>query len=317
MKVLLAGASGALGRPISRLLVEAGHEVIGLTREPANGKLLRSLGVIPLVADALDRDGLLHAVRDISADAVINQLTSLKKPPLRHSGMSMTNRLRTEGSANLRAAAEVTGARRFVTQSMIFGYGYRNHGESLLTETAPFGEPAGTRFDTHLAAMRVAEEQAFGAPEGIALRYGLLYGGDAEQLRPLLVNRWLPVVDGGVLGWIHHEDAAAATVAAVERGQGGAAYNIVDDRPATWREVFDTMAEAFHAPKPLAPPSWLMRLIAPYVTAVVLDTSMRVSNAKAKRELGWRPLFPSYIDGIAGIRGSSPQTGPAAPARGR
>jgi len=149
--------------------------------------------------------------------------------------------------------------------------------------------------------MRSTEQQTFTAPEGIALRYGLLYGGDAEQMRTQLASRKVPVASGGPLGWIHHKDAAAATVAALEHGRGGQAYNLVDDRPATWEEMFTAMARAFGTPTPWRLPRWVFRLVAPYVATFAVDTSMRVSPAKAHAELGWRPAFPTYLDGIAGM----------------
>jgi nucleoside-diphosphate-sugar epimerase len=298
MKVLLAGASGAIGIPITRQLIAHGHQVLGLTRDPAGARRLEALGASPVVADALDRDGLVCAVEGLSAGAVIHELTALRKAPRRHRGMALTDRLRSQGTTNLLAAAEVLGARRFLTQSIILGYGYRDHGAAVLTERAPFGRPAGDRSDPHLAAMRSTEQQAFSAPEGIALRYGLLYGGDAERLHALLARRGLPVARGGLLGWVHHEDAAAATVAALEHGRPGQAYNVVDDLPATWQEVYTAMAEAFGDPPPRRLPRWLFRLAAPYVASFAVDTSMRVSNARAKAELGWRPAFPTYRDGL-------------------
>jgi nucleoside-diphosphate-sugar epimerase len=298
MKVLLAGASGAIGVPLTRQLVANDHEVLGLTRSRAGAGALEALGATPVVADALDRDGLLRAVSGLSADAIIHELTALKKPPRRPGGMAATNQLRTEGTANLLAAADVLGAKRFVTQSIIFGYGFYDHGPGILTEDAPFGRPAGNENDPAVAAMLSTEEQAFSAPEGIALRYGLLYGGDVDERRALLARRGLPVAPGGMLGWVHHDDAAAATVAALERGQPEQAYNVVDDRPATWREVFTAMAEAFGAPRPRNLPPWLVRLAAPYIASFALDTSMRVSNAKTRTELGWRPAFPTYREGI-------------------
>jgi nucleoside-diphosphate-sugar epimerase len=306
MKVLLAGASGAIGIPLARQLIAHDHQVLGLTRGHAGAGRLAALGARPVVADALDRDSLLRAVDGLAADAVIHELTALKKPPRRHSGMALTDRLRTEGTTNLLAAAEVLGAKRFLTQSLILGYGYRDHGARVLTEQAPFGRPAGDRCDPHVAAMRSTEQQAFTAPEGIALRYGLLYGGDAEQMRALLAKRGLPVATGGVLGWIHHQDAVAATVAALEHGRAGQAYNLVDDRPATWQEVFTAMAAAFGAPPPRKLPTWLFRLVAPYVASFAIETSMRVSNAKAKSELGWRPMFPTYHEGIKAMASPTP-----------
>ena len=149
--------------------------------------------------------------------------------------------------------------------------------------------------------MLSTEQQAFSAPEGIALRYGLLYGGDAAQMRALLARRGLSVVKGGVLGWIHHQDAAAATVAALEHGHPGQAYNLVDDLPATWREVYSTMARAFGAPPPHQLPRWVFRLVAPYVASFAVDTSIRAANAKARAELGWHPAYPTYHEGIAAM----------------
>ena len=298
MKILLAGASGAIGLPLARQLIARDHQVIGLTRSRPGADRVAALGARPVVADALDRDGLLRAVDGLAADAVIHELTALKKPPLRHGGMAMTDRLRSEGTANLLAAAEVLGARRFLTQSFILGYGYFDHGDRVLTEQDPFGRLAGDKSDPHVAAMRSAEQQTFTVPEGIALRYGLLYGGDAGEMRALLAKRGVPVAVGGVLGWVHHHDAVAATVAALEYGRAGQAYNIVDDQPASWQEVFTAMAAAFGAPPPRRLPGWLFRLTAPYVASFVVGASMRLSNAKARAELGWHPAFPAYYDGI-------------------
>jgi nucleoside-diphosphate-sugar epimerase len=311
MRVLLAGASGALGLPLTRRLTAAGHEVIGLCRNPAGAPALMELGAQPVVADALDRSALLHAVDGLAADAVIHELTALKKPPTRHSGMVPTDRLRSEGTANLLAAAAAIGASRFVTQSIILGYGYYDHGGVPLTEDDPFGLPTGTRSDPHVAAMLAAERQAFESGDGIALRYGMFYGGDAQQVRRLLAGRRLPVVAGGSLGWVHHEDAAAATVAALEHGRGGEAYNVVDDQPASWQEVYTAMAAAFGAPAPPRLPRWLFRLAAPYVTTFAADTSMIVANAKAKAELGWKPEFPTYREGIAAASAEGHTSRPA------
>jgi nucleoside-diphosphate-sugar epimerase len=299
MRVLLAGASGALGLPLTRRLVDAGHEVIGLCRNPAGAPALMELGAQPVVADALDRIGLLNAVDGLAADAVVHELTALRKPPTRHSGMAGTDRLRSEGTANLLAVATAIGATRVLTQSIVLGYGYYDHGRAPLIEDDPFGLPTGTRSDPHVAAMLAAERQTFEFGDGIALRYGMLYGGDAAQVRPLLARRRLPVVAGGLLGWVHHEDAAAATVAALEHGRGGEAYNVVDDQPASWQEMYSAMAEAFGTRRPPRLPRWLFRLAAPYVATFAADTSMVVSNAKAEGELGWKPEFPSYREGLA------------------
>jgi nucleoside-diphosphate-sugar epimerase len=301
MKVLLAGASGAIGVPLTHHLVSRGHEVLGLTRERVKADALVANGATPVIADALDRDALLRAVDGLRADAVIHELTALRTPPRHHRGMALTDRLRSEGTTNLVAAADIIGATRFVTQSIILGYGYRDHGDHVLDEDAPFGRPAGDRSDPHLEAMVSAEEQAFATPHGVALRYGLFYGGDALTQREVLRRRGIPVSNGGLLGWVHHDDAALATVAALERGRAGHAYNIVDDRPASWQEVFTAMAAALGAPPPRHLPKWMFRLVAPYVATFAVDTSMRVSNRRARDELGWSPRHSTYVEGLAAM----------------
>ena len=304
MKVLIAGASGALGVPLTRVLLAAGHEVIGLSRTPGKRDRLRALGAEPLIADVMDRRALLAAVEGLKADAVVHVLTALKKAPIRHRDMTATNALREEGTANLLTAARVVGARRFVVESMIFGYGYGDWGTKVLAEDdPPFGPQGRSRWlERHIGAMRSAESQTFAAEgiEGIALRYGLLYGpgAGAEETVEMLRHRRLPVLrdGGGPLSWIYIEDAAAATAAALENGRPGQAYNVVDDEPTSWREFMEAMAEAVGAPAPLAVPRWALRL-APYAYASLTST-MRVSNAKARRELGWAPSYPTYRQGI-------------------
>ena len=273
---------------------------------------MRAQGARPVVADALDRDGLLRAVDGLDADAVIHELTALRKPPFRARGMATTNRLRIAGTSNLLAAAERMGARRIVTQSITLGYGYRDHGDHILTESDPFCVPAGDVTDDAILALRSAESQTFQAAEGIAVRYGLLYGGDGPKMHATLLRRGVPVFSGGLLGWVHHLDAAEATVAALEHGRPGQAYNIVDDRPATWQEVFTAMAAHFRAPPPRHLPRWLLRLVGPYLVKVAVDTSMRASNAKAKAELAWHPRFTTYLDGIAAMT-PGPVAEPARP----
>jgi nucleoside-diphosphate-sugar epimerase len=300
VRVLVAGATGALGTPLVHRLVARGHQVLGLTRGGADnvGKLA-GLGATAVLADALDRDALLRAVEPLRADAVIHEMTALTKAPLRRSGMAMTNRLRTDGTRNLLEAAQVLGAARFVTQSIVLGYGYRDHGEHWLTEDDPFGVPDGGPCDEHVAAMLANERQTFTAPEGIALRYGMLYGGDIATVQPMLMKRRLPVFAGGPLAWVHHDDAAAATVAALERGVPGAAYNIVDDQPAGWTQLYTALAAALGAPTPIRLPKWLFRLAAPYPATFALDATFRVSNDRARRELQWKPRYATFSEGVA------------------
>lgn len=304
MKVLLAGATGAIGKPLSQALQSAGHHVLGLTRDEKSAATLTAAGVQPVVADALDRNALLLALRGVEADAVIHQLTALKEPPARHSGMEATNRLRTTGTENLLAAATQLGATRFVTQSIVLGYGYIDHGSRVLTEDDDYGRPNSGKANPHIAAMLANEQLVRGSKhlDGIALRYGMFYGADVETYKELLHKRKVPVPSSTKLkrdlAWIHIDDAAAATVAALEHGQPGSAYNIVDDDPTSWGRMFNDMADTVGAPRPRKLPSWMIRAAAPYVAAMVLNTSMHVSNVKAKAELGWKPVYPSHTEGL-------------------
>lgn len=301
MKVLVAGATGAIGRPLCAGLAAAGHEVVGLTRSAGGAARLEEAGVRPVVADAMDRAGLLRALEGVTADAVLHELTSLTKPPTRHRDMTQTNRLRTEGTRNLLDAARQVGARRFVTQSIVFGYGYRDHGEHVVTEDDPFGQDLQGPCAPHVAAMAENERLVFTAEgiEGISLRYGLFYGGDVARMAEELGRRRLPVTARNrPLAWVHLDDAAAATVAALERGEAGAAYNIVDDEPCSWTRMITDMAAVLGAPQPRTLPGWALRLVAPYAGVMLLDTALRVSNARAARDLAWTPAHPTHTAGL-------------------
>jgi nucleoside-diphosphate-sugar epimerase len=301
MRVLLAGASGAVGTPLTRQLVAAGHQVVGITRSQANAQRLRTAGAQAVMADVMDRQNLLTAVRDVRADAVMHQLTALGTTKMREA-MQGTNALRTTGTAHLLAAARVVGAHRFLTQSIVFGYGYRDHGPHVITEDDPFAESAPGPLAPAIAAMRSTEEQVFSADEmeGIALRYGLFYGQDSftRMIINLVRKRRLPVPSsgGGYASFIYLDDAAAATVAALEKGRAGQAYNIVDDEPVRWADYLDALAAELGARRPWRVPIWMLRPI-PYLHAI-MTTSMRVSNAKARRELGWAPAVSTYREGI-------------------
>lgn len=303
MRVLLAGATGAIGTPLIERLVAYHHEVIGITRLLANGRRLAAFGAKPLVADVLDREGLLDAVRDVRADAVIFECTSLSSLPLRFRDMEKTNVLRTTGSANMIEAARRVGAHRFLTQSIVYGYGFGDHGNRVLTEDDPFGEPVDGPERPVVEALRSAESQAFSADgiDGVALRYGLFYGSDGGTRRMIdsVRKRRLPVIKGGggEANWIHLDDAAAATVAALEKGRPGTAYNIVDGTPVTWGAFFDEIASLVGAKPPLRVPPGLLKIAAPY-GHTAMTTSMRVSNARAAEELGWSPAVVDYRQGL-------------------
>ncbi len=307
MKVLLAGATGALGIPLVRALIAGGHQVLGMTRTPENQDHLSHLGAHPVVADVMDRDGLLRAVEGLHADAIIHALTALKKTPLRHRDMYATDALHDVGTTNLLAAARAVGARKFVAESMTMGYGYGDWGTQVITEECPFAPPGrSSELERHVAGFRSLERQIqevtqAGWIEGVSLRYGAFYGpASLPPILALLRRRSLPLPDGGraVMSWIYLEDAAAATVVGLERGKGGQAYNIVDDEPVRIKDFFALLSQQAHTPMPFSLPSWAMRLMAPYATDF-FTTSMHVSNAKAIGELGWRPVAaPSYRQGI-------------------
>ncbi len=301
MRVLLAGASGAVGTPLTRQLITAGHDVVGISRSQTNAERLRAAGAQAVVADVLDRENLLAAVRDVRADAVIHELTALATTNMR-AAMRDTNALRTTGTAHLLAAARAVGAHRFLTQSIVLGYGYRDHGPHLISEDAPFAEPADGAFAAAVVALRSTEEQVFSADdmEGISLRYGAFYGRDSftRMIVNLVRRRRLPVPSsgGGFASFIYLEDAATATVGALEKGQAGPAYNIVDDEPVRWGAYLDALATQLGVRRPWRIPGWMLRPI-PYLYTL-MTTSMRVSNGKARRELGWAPAVSTYREGV-------------------
>jgi nucleoside-diphosphate-sugar epimerase len=295
MRVFVAGGSGAIGIPLVEALVAAGHQVTALTRSLEKQPFLRSLGATPAVADALDAAALKTAVAAARPTHVIHQLTALPKGgPRRASELTATNRLRVEGTRNLLEAAIAAGARRFIGGSF-----------ALIAEPRP-DLPRGAREGAE--ALASMEAQILGAGnaqriEGIVLRYGLFYGPHnpaTEQMVALVQRRRLPVVRGdhGLLPCIHVEDAVSATVAALDRGNPGSVYDIVDDRPVSMSEIVTAIAEYTGAPAPFAVPAWLPRLLAPYLAGV---TSLRLplSNAKARAELGWHPRFSTSRDGLS------------------
>ncbi|MFE5289597.1 NAD-dependent epimerase/dehydratase family protein [Nocardia sp. NPDC056611] len=306
MKVVVAGATGAIGRPLVMALRARGHQVYALTRDGRGAEVARTLGATPLVANVMDRSELLRATERLTADAVIHELTAYRNSPPTHyhsPGLLRTNALRETGGKHLVELAQRAGARRYLTQSVIFGYGMRDHGPRPVTEQDPFGRIPGDVNDGLIGALHEAECHAWRAPgiDGIALRYGVFYGPGASASFTRALRRRLfplPSTTTGHTGFVHVEDAAAATVAALERGVPGHAYNIVDDEPATWEAMFDAAAEAVGARPPLRVPPRLMRITSPLTAAQMLDFSLRPSNAKARAELRWAPRYPSYREGL-------------------
>ncbi|MCW2983611.1 MAG: NAD-dependent epimerase/dehydratase [Conexibacter sp.] len=308
MRVFVAGATGAIGRQLVPCLVAAGHEVHGMTRSESKQSLLYELGAVPVVADALDPDQVAEAVGTARPDVIVHELTALPDLlDMRHfdRDFALTSRLRTEGTDNLLSAGRAVGVRRFVAQSHIVSYA--RTGGPVKSEGDPFDRAPAREMREALAAIGHLEEAVLGArwTEPIVLRYGHFYGPGtslapgAEQVE-LVRRRRFPLVGdgGGVWSFIHVADAAEATVAAIERGSPGV-YNVVDDDPAPVAEWLPALARELGAKKPVRVPRFVGRLFAGEA-GVVMTTELRgASNAKAKRELQWRPAHPSWRQGFA------------------
>src|SRR5476651_1997412 len=275
MKVLLAGASGAIGRYLVPQLIEANHEVIGIVRTPGS---LALTGAREVVADVLDREALLAALQGIKADAVVHQLTSLKKAPSTPRAMRPTNRLRAEGTSTLIAAARKVGAKKFVAASFFGGYGLFDHGREPLTEAAPFGEIDGSADAVQLALLSLEQQvRAFG---GVCLRFGLFYDSTTTAVSPV-ARSW-----NGLLPMLHISDAAAATVRALTKYKAGAVYNIADDHPLTYRAREIARASAAGLRPPLQLPDALIGVVAPFGALLLTRASITLATERAAREIG-------------------------------
>ncbi|MBO0773950.1 MAG: NAD(P)-dependent oxidoreductase [Actinobacteria bacterium] len=305
MRVLVVGASGAIGARLIPQLRQRGHEVIGSSRSPGKAGRLRALGAEPIVVDALDAQAVREAVTAARPDAIIYQATALADAGFGRNldrSFAPTNRLRTAGTDILLAAAREAGVHRFVAQSFA-PYRYAREGGPVKTEDDPL-DPSPPRTARQTNAAMTYLDQAVTGAGGIALRYGGFYGdpGSDGLVKPVR-KRQLPIVGdgGGISSFIHLEDAAAATVLALDLG-GPAIYNIVDDEPAPMREWLPALASALGAKAPRRVPFWLARLI--MGEGLVMMTESRGSaNAKAKKELGWTLRYPSWRQGFTAVYG--------------
>jgi len=305
------------------MLVEQGHEVTGMTRTPAKQDLIGDLGARPAVADALDPEGVARAVGEAAPEVVIHELTAIDAASFGRSIDKMfarTNRLRTEGTDHLLAAARAAGARRFITQSFT-GWPFQRSGGPVKSEDYPLQEhPPKTVAET-LGAIKYLERVVTGAEgiEGVVLRYGGFYGPgtsiavnpDGEQVA-MLRKRRLPVVGSGAGIWsfVHIHDAASATAAAIDRGEPGV-YNVVDDEPAPVSDVLPELAKAVGAKPPRHLPRWVGRLLAGEGMTVMMTEVRGASNEKARRELAWELRYPSWRSGFRdGLRDLSLPTAP-------
>lgn len=317
MRVFVAGATGAIGQQLLPRLVEAGHEVTGMTRSPAKQELVASRGATPVVADALDAEQVADAVGRARPEVIVHQLTSIGPLDMRNfdRAFALTNRLRTEGTDHLLSAGQAVGVRRFVAQS--FFAGYDRVGSMVKTEDDPFGSTAPKEMRETVAAIKYVEDAVLGATwtEGLALRYGGFYGpgtslgAGGEQTEAVRGGKFPLVGNGnGTWSFIHIADAADATVAAVAGGAPGV-YNVVDDEPAPVRVWLPELASMLGARAPRHVPRFVGKLFTGE-TGVVMMTELRgASNAKARRELGWVPGHPSWRQGFAELAGASGTSG--------
>jgi 2-alkyl-3-oxoalkanoate reductase len=306
VKILVAGATGVLGRRLIPLLKAAGHEVTGLTRYPAKASVLESRGAKPAIADALDPSAVMSLVEEQKPEIVVHELTSIKGIELRNfdQGFIQTNRLRKEGTDNLLSAARAAGVRRFIAQSFT-GWPYAREGGWVKTEQDPLDSNPPASFRRTLEAIRHLEAAVIGesALEGVVLRYGYLYGpgtaiGEHGSMAESVRKRRVPIVGSGsgVWSFVHVDDAARFTAAAITRGARGI-YNIVDDEPAPVSQWLPALAAALDAKPPRRIPAWIARFV--IGDAIMFMTSVRgASNSKAKRAFGVNLLWPSWRDGF-------------------
>ena len=310
MRVFLAGATGMIGRRLLPLLISAGHEVTGMTRSEQRGEALRALGANPVIADALDEPAVAEAVRRARPDAVVHQLTSLPRridPRRMKRDFEQNDRLRSEGTHILVDAARAAGATRILAQSIAFAYapGARGtvHGEDdplYLDAPEPFRRSANALHDL---------ESSVKDAGGVVLRYGYIYGPGSAisrggSMAEDLARRRLPIVGRGegVWSFVHVDDAARATVAALEHG-GPGAYNIVDDEPAPVAQWLPVLAGVLGAPRPMRIPALIARIAAGSFGVATMTRAQGAGNERAKRELGWTPVYASWREGFRSALG--------------
>jgi nucleoside-diphosphate-sugar epimerase len=304
MRVFLAGGTGAIGRPLVRKLADAGHEVTVFTRDAQRVSALGVPGVTAAVGDALDADALGRAVERAQPEVVVNQLTNLPQtssPAALRRGLKATSRLRTEASATLVRAAHAVGARRVIAQSIAFIY---RPGPGVRSESDPLWTDAKGLIALVARPVATLETETLGGggPDGVVLRYGAFYGPGTYYdhdgaFATMVKKRLLPIPSGqqGQFGFVHLDDAADATVAALNGPAG--VFNVVDDVPAPTSEWVTLLASLLGAKKPFTAPAAMMRAAGAY-SAYLMCRQPAVSNARAKADLGWTPQYPDWRDGL-------------------
>jgi nucleoside-diphosphate-sugar epimerase len=300
MRVLVAGATSVPGIPLLRELNARGHDVIGLTSQPARTSEIEQHGAKPVVANVFDAEQINTVVGDIEPEVVVSLLTTLpKRGPMRVKDFEPARKLWSQGAPKLVAAAQRAGVRRVVAESVIFAYGYGSTGPQIMDESDPYPGPPPPGGQGMLAALRGMEQTVLKSgehsdTEGIVLRYGVFYGpGVPHDAMFTRMAKWwaMPALTGtGIVSWVHLDDVAKATADAVDRGRGGQIYNIVDDRPQSFGDYVRELSAKLHRPKPLPMSRRLFGLVAPYGAIAFGDTWLPMSNAKAKAELGWTPI---------------------------
>ena len=303
MRVFVAGATGVIGKFLVPVLIAAGHEVTASTRSSAKVGQLATAGARPVVVDGLDRAAVLEAVKAAVPEVIVHQMTALTD--LRSfrnldRQFALTNELRTRGTDYLLEAAAMVGTRRFIAQSFT-GWNNTRSGGPVKTEQDPLDPRALPGTTGALAAIKHVEEAVPAqVPEGLVLRYGILYGHGASDLMLEAVRkRQMPVVSGGTGIWSFTEvtDAAAATVAAVTHGAPGI-HNVVDDEPAPVSQWLPYLASCLGVKPPMRAPAWVGRVLGGEMVVSLMTQVRGASNEKAKRELGWTPAYPSWRDGF-------------------
>jgi nucleoside-diphosphate-sugar epimerase len=306
-RILIAGATGQIGRPLTTALVAAGDDVFGLARSQSSAELVWEMGATPVHGDALDRDRVMAAVAEARPEIVVHQLTAIPtegiKPRKFGAAFAATNRLRRAATRHLADAAERHGVRRMVAQSVAMAY--RADGPEVVDESAPLATGDEGDWGEIARAVSALEEAVLGGAgfEGVVLRYGAFYGpgtayAPGGAIGELALNRRLPIVGGGSgrQPFIHLADATGATIAALEKGSG--IYNVTDDDPARSRDWIPGLAEALGAPKPRRVPVWLARLAAGPDAVRAMTAQRGASNARIREELGWRPEYPDWRAGF-------------------
>jgi nucleoside-diphosphate-sugar epimerase len=305
MRVFVAGGTGVLGRRLVPQLAARGHQVTATTTSPAKLDLLAQLGAAGVVMDGLDAASVGEAVAAAQPDTIVHEMTAISpahagQPDIKHIDrwFAGTNRLRTEGTDHLLAAAEAAGVAHFAAQSYASWNGIRTGGW-VKTEEDPLDQGEGTIMHAGAAAIRHVEDAVLGV-DGVVLRYGGFYGpGATDDQVELVRKRQFPLVGRGTgySSWVHLDDAASATVLAVEQKVTGV-FNIVDDEPAPASEWLPYLAACAGAKRPMRIPAWLARLLAGEAAVTMMTEGRGFSNAKAKRELGWELRYPSWRQGF-------------------